>query len=218
MMRFAARALNDRAVPLDRIRLSAERNMHCAIAQCGHCQLGDMFVCREGPVTRRGAAAPAAGGTGPMSVGSSPRKPSLAVWKFASCDGCQLTLLDCEDELLALAGEVELSYFLEAGAASPGGSLRPLARRGVDHDRGGRGPHPRGASRVEAARHDRRVRDRRRHPGVAQLRRRRGVRSRSCMRSRSSSRRWATRRRSPRTCPSTSSCAAARSRRPSCSR
>ncbi len=56
-----------------------------------------------------------------MSVGSSPRKPSLAVWKFASCDGCQLTLLDCEDELLALAGEVELSYFLEAGAASPGG-------------------------------------------------------------------------------------------------
>ncbi len=29
--------------------------------------------------------------------------PTLAVFKFASCDGCQLTLLDCEDELLALA-------------------------------------------------------------------------------------------------------------------
>jgi coenzyme F420-reducing hydrogenase gamma subunit len=41
-------------------------------------------------------------------------KPKLAVWKFASCDGCQLTLLDCEDELLAVAGEVELAYFLEA--------------------------------------------------------------------------------------------------------
>jgi coenzyme F420-reducing hydrogenase gamma subunit len=41
--------------------------------------------------------------------------PSLAVWKFASCDGCQLSLLDCEDELLALAGEVEIAYFLEAG-------------------------------------------------------------------------------------------------------
>ena len=38
---------------------------------------------------------------------ASPRKPKLAVWKFASCDGCQLSLLDCEDELLALAGEVE---------------------------------------------------------------------------------------------------------------
>ena len=42
------------------------------------------------------------------------RKPRLAVWKFASCDGCQLSLLDCEDELLALAGEVEIAYFPEA--------------------------------------------------------------------------------------------------------
>jgi coenzyme F420-reducing hydrogenase gamma subunit len=42
------------------------------------------------------------------------RKPKLAVWKFASCDGCQLTLLDCEDELLAIAGEVEIANFAEA--------------------------------------------------------------------------------------------------------
>ena len=46
------------------------------------------------------------------------RKPKLAVWKFASCDGCQLSLLDCEDELLALAGEVEIAYFLEASRAT----------------------------------------------------------------------------------------------------
>ena len=46
-----------------------------------------------------------------------PRRPRLGVWKFASCDGCQLTLLDCEDELLAVAGTVDLAYFLEAGAA-----------------------------------------------------------------------------------------------------
>ena len=39
---------------------------------------------------------------------------SLAVWKFASCDGCQLTLLDCEDELLTLAGQVTIAHFLEA--------------------------------------------------------------------------------------------------------
>jgi len=45
------------------------------------------------------------------------RKPTLAVWKFSSCDGCQLSLLDCEDELLALAGEVEIAYFLEATSA-----------------------------------------------------------------------------------------------------
>ncbi|MDR7523340.1 MAG: oxidoreductase [Armatimonadota bacterium] len=42
------------------------------------------------------------------------RKPTLAVFKFASCDGCQLALLDCEEELLAVAGEVEIAYFLEA--------------------------------------------------------------------------------------------------------
>ena len=42
------------------------------------------------------------------------RKPKLAVWKFSSCDGCQLSLLDCEDELLAVAGAIEIAYFLEA--------------------------------------------------------------------------------------------------------
>lgn len=41
-------------------------------------------------------------------------KPKLAVYKFASCDGCQLSLLDCEEELLAVAGAVEIAYFLEA--------------------------------------------------------------------------------------------------------
>ncbi|MGD2135406.1 MAG: hypothetical protein PVF27_04560 [Gemmatimonadales bacterium] len=46
------------------------------------------------------------------------RKPKLAVWKFASCDGCQLSLLNCEDELLALAGEIEIAYFLEASRAT----------------------------------------------------------------------------------------------------
>jgi coenzyme F420-reducing hydrogenase gamma subunit len=45
------------------------------------------------------------------------RKPKLAVWKFSSCDGCQLSLLDCEDELLAIAGDVEIAYFLEASSA-----------------------------------------------------------------------------------------------------
>jgi coenzyme F420-reducing hydrogenase gamma subunit len=43
--------------------------------------------------------------------------PKLAVWKFASCDGCQLTLLDCEDELLAIAGALDIAQFLEASSA-----------------------------------------------------------------------------------------------------
>ncbi len=46
------------------------------------------------------------------------RKPKLAVWKFASCDGCQLSLLDCEDELLAVAGAVEIAQFMEATRAT----------------------------------------------------------------------------------------------------
>jgi len=43
-----------------------------------------------------------------------PNKPRLGVFKFASCDGCQLSLLDCEDELLAVAGAIEIAYFSEA--------------------------------------------------------------------------------------------------------
>lgn len=43
--------------------------------------------------------------------------PKLAVWKFASCDGCQLSLLNCEDELLALAADIEIAHFLEASSA-----------------------------------------------------------------------------------------------------
>jgi coenzyme F420-reducing hydrogenase gamma subunit len=48
-------------------------------------------------------------------------KPRVAVWKFASCDGCQLTLLDCEDELLALADAIELASFPEATSAETAG-------------------------------------------------------------------------------------------------
>ena len=52
MLRFAALTLRSRGVPKERIYISMERNMHCAVAQCGHCQFGPMFVCREGPVQR----------------------------------------------------------------------------------------------------------------------------------------------------------------------
>ena len=48
---------------------------------------------------------------------STKQKPKLAVWKFASCDGCQLSLLDCEDELLSLVGEIEIANFVEASRA-----------------------------------------------------------------------------------------------------
>src|SRR5271165_4859279 len=48
-------------------------------------------------------------------------RPRLAVWKFASCDGCQLSLLDCEEELLTLAAAIEIANFPEASSAmAPG--------------------------------------------------------------------------------------------------
>lgn len=47
-----------------------------------------------------------------MSMGKS--HPRLAVWKFASCDGCQLTLLNCEDQLLDIAAQIDIAYFPEA--------------------------------------------------------------------------------------------------------
>ena len=48
---------------------------------------------------------------------ASQQRPRLAVWKFASCDGCQLSLLDCEDELLLLSDAVEIANFPEASSA-----------------------------------------------------------------------------------------------------
>lgn len=49
------------------------------------------------------------------------KRPRLAVWKFASCDGCQLSLLDCEDELLPLAEVVHIAHFAEASSAMEAG-------------------------------------------------------------------------------------------------
>ncbi len=49
------------------------------------------------------------------------KKPRLAIWKFASCDGCQLSLLDCEDELLAVSGAIDIAYFPEATRGEIGG-------------------------------------------------------------------------------------------------
>jgi coenzyme F420-reducing hydrogenase gamma subunit len=48
-------------------------------------------------------------------------KLTLAVWKFASCDGCQLSLLDLEDDLLALSERLDIAYFLEASTARTAG-------------------------------------------------------------------------------------------------
>ena len=50
MMRFAVRALMARGVAADRLFLSMERNMKCAVGFCGHCQYGPLFICKDGPI------------------------------------------------------------------------------------------------------------------------------------------------------------------------
>jgi len=52
MMRFCVRELGRRGFPDDRIHLSMERNMKCAVGFCGHCQYGPSFICKDGPVLR----------------------------------------------------------------------------------------------------------------------------------------------------------------------
>src|SRR5262245_12253108 len=50
MMRFAVRELLGRGIPSDRLFMSMERNMKCAVGFCGHCQFGPAFICKDGPV------------------------------------------------------------------------------------------------------------------------------------------------------------------------
>ncbi len=58
MMRFATRELERRGVPTERIYLSMERNMKCAVGFCGHCQYGPHFICKDGPIFPYRAIAP----------------------------------------------------------------------------------------------------------------------------------------------------------------
>ncbi|MFF5264714.1 hypothetical protein ACFY4C_37820 [Actinomadura viridis] len=58
MMRLTAEALVARGVPAADVRLSLERNMRCGVAWCGHCQLGPLLLCRDGPVVAYETAAP----------------------------------------------------------------------------------------------------------------------------------------------------------------
>lgn len=52
MMWYTAKSAIEQGIPVDRIWLSMERNMNCAIGHCGHCQFGPSFICKDGPVLR----------------------------------------------------------------------------------------------------------------------------------------------------------------------
>ena len=156
------------------------------------------------------------GGPGPQRQ---PR-PRLGVFKFASCDGCQLSLLDCEDELLAVADRVEIAYFREATRRPLEGRIRRRPGGRVDlHARAG-GRDPRHPPAEPVADLPGSLRFARRHPGAEELRcTRRGPGPGDRVR-RTTVRRDArhARGRPATTSPSTSSFRVARSTSDSCSR
>ena len=82
------------------------------------------------------------------------RKPRLAVFKFASCDGCQLSLLDAEDELLAICDKVEIAHFAEASSDLQPGPYDVALVEGSITDRSRRGSHPSSSPRVTLSDHD----------------------------------------------------------------
>ena len=85
MIRFSAQALMERGLRRTGC-ISMERNMKCAVGHCGHCQLGPSSCVATARCSRSSACGLRSTVGSVMADG----KPKLAVWKFASCDGCQL--------------------------------------------------------------------------------------------------------------------------------
>ena len=106
------------------------------------------------------------------AVGARDARPSLAVWKFASCDGCQLSLLDCEDELLALAGAVRIAHFTEMSRATVEGPYDVSLVEGSITTAEDAERIRRDQGQLAPARHHRCLRVRWGYSGPAQLRRR----------------------------------------------
>ena len=181
--------------------------MKCAIGHCGHCMLGPAFVCKDGPVFRYDRIEPFAGGAAAVR-----RAPAQA-------RGVEVRLLRRlpaqharpRGRAARLAGEVEIAYFLEARRQTARGPYDlSLVEGSVTTPEDAERIRARPAA-VAAAGDHRRLRHRRRHPGAAQLRRRRGLHVGRLREPgvRVDARR--PRRRSPTTCTSTSSSRAARS-------
>ncbi|MGV9611674.1 FAD/NAD(P)-binding protein [Nocardia xishanensis] len=58
MLRLCAQALLRRGIPASDIQVSLERNMKCGVGRCGHCQLGTLLLCRDGPIVDYATAGP----------------------------------------------------------------------------------------------------------------------------------------------------------------
>ena len=111
--------------------------MKCAIGLCGHCQFGPAVRLqgRAGVPLRPDRARCSACGSSEAMARASRKPRSSPSGSSPPATAASSSLLDCEDELLAVAGQVEIAYFLEASRATRQRSVRPVAGRGLDHDR-----------------------------------------------------------------------------------
>lgn len=133
MMHFTAKALFHRRIaPVDLFRWSAR----CVVEQAGAATVSQAdFSLQDGPVYDYPSIQPGCtnanferGREGAMT-----QKPKLAVWKFASCDGCQLSLLDCEDGFARGRGRGGYPHSPEATRRMVVWALRCIAGGGIDH-------------------------------------------------------------------------------------
>ena len=168
--------------------------MRCGVGLCGHCQLREFLVCVDGPVLRPRRVRPHLGRCG--SCDGRHRRPDRS-WRSGSSPAATAASSPCSTARTScstLAGAVEIAYFPEATRAVVEGPYDLSLVEGSVTTADDAAADPAGAARLPAAGHDRRLRHRRRHPGAAQLRRRRRVHARSSTPTPSTSRRWRPRR------------------------
>ena len=134
------RACSSAASPPERIYVSMERNMKCGVGHCGHCQLGPTLICRDGPVYRYDEIERAAGGAGAVSERrasrSSPSGSSPPA--TAASSRCSTARTSCSRSPARSRSPTSS----RRRSATVRGPVRPLARRGLGHDRARRRADP----------------------------------------------------------------------------
>ena len=105
MYKFVIAELKNRNVPDEHIIVSLERRMKCGVGKCGHCQINEIYVCKDGPVFNYSKIKGRSGGA--------VMKPKVAFFDFAGCEGDQLQIANLEEEPLTLLGQVEVVAFRE---------------------------------------------------------------------------------------------------------
>ena len=158
----------------ERIYVSMERNMQCGIGHCGHCQLGpDARLPRRArlPLERARARGWRSGSCDGRAAQADARRVEVLLLRRLPAEPARLRGRAAR----ARRPRCEIAYFLEATSATVEGPYDVSLVEGSITTAARRRAHPGGAPQLARADHDRRLRDRGRHPGAAQLRRRRGV-------------------------------------------